>query len=106
MVGDDINHHLHFAGVESLDEILEVVFGAEVLVKLVQVRGPVAMVAQCCVFDNRGDPDCVESHSLDVVQLALNSFECSSAVALEVCARGCGAVCPVESVGDDLVDGF
>ena len=45
---------------------------------------PVSMVTTGRLLDKGGDPDCIESHSLDVVELIEDSFECPSTVGSEV----------------------
>lgn len=89
VVGDDVDHDPDVAVVADLDELLEFFSSTEVLVDLVQVAG---------------DPDSIEAHVLDVVEVVLDALEGAAAVVAEVVAGSGRAVGSGESVGDDLID--
>ena len=104
MVGDDVNHHVDVSLVASVDETLEVILRTESIVDLVPVTGPVSVVSLVEVVDDWSNPDGVEAHSLDVIEMVLETFPGSTAVVAEVGASTVVGVFLGESVGEDLVD--
>ena len=80
MVCNNVYHDPHVFIVSGLYEILQVIRGAEVGVGFLPVCGPVSMVAAVDVVDNRRDPDGVETHALNVVQIVDHALVVTSAV--------------------------
>ena len=52
VVGDNIHHYPHISLVHLCDEVAEVLFRPEFLIKRVQISGPVSMVATRSVLDD------------------------------------------------------
>ena len=80
MIGYYINHHEHVLFMAGIDQILEVFFGSEVVVAVVDLAGPVAMVPSGSIVDTGGDPDGIEPHTLDIVEIVDDTSIASSAV--------------------------
>jgi len=104
VVCNDVQHHPDSFGVCGVNHIFEVLLGAEVLVNLLPVAGPVAVVAGLDVIDDGADPDGVEAHAGDVVEVVLNSFPGSAAVVAEVTTSIVASVVLGESIGEELVN--
>jgi len=104
VVGHNINHHPDVLFMANSDEFLEFFSSTEVLVDLIEIAGPVSVVTVGSVGDNRGDPNGIEAHTLDVVEIVLDSLEGTSTVVTEIVARSSRTVSLGESVSDDLVD--
>ena len=104
VVGDDVDHHPDALVVGSLDELLEVVLRTEVGVEVLPVTGPVSVVATIGVVHNWGDPDGIESHSLDVVELLDHTLVVSTTVVAEVGAGAGVAITAGEPISEDLVN--
>jgi hypothetical protein len=105
VVSNDVDHHPDVHGVGGGNEGLEVVGGSEVLVDGVPVAGPVAVVSGVEVVNNGADPDGVESHTLDVVQVVLNTLEGSTAVVAEVTAGAIVLAILSKAISEELVNG-
>jgi len=99
VVGDDVDHHPDTLGVGRADEVNEVLLGAKVRVCALPVGGMIAVIAAGGILNDRGNPDGVESHTLDVVKLVDHALVVTAAIVGEVGAGRCGAVGSSESVG-------
>lgn len=64
----------------GIHQINKIALAAEVIVQLVKVSTPVAVVASVSVVDDGRNPDGVEAHSLDIVEVVDDSSVASSAV--------------------------
>eukprot|EP00961_Rhodomonas_salina_P168870 2275605-Rhodomonas_salina.2 len=73
VVGDHVHHHPNVARMAGLDQRLQVFGRAKLLVDAVQIFRPVPVVSIRGVLDHRRDPNCVEAHPLDVVQVILEA---------------------------------
>jgi hypothetical protein len=85
-------------------KFFEVLFTAEVLVELIDIPPPIPMVTTIVVINNRRDPDRIEAHTLDIVEVVDDAAVGAAAVVAEVAA----AVAPGgagEAIGEELVDG-
>ena len=80
MVRNDIKHDPDVPCVASVDQALEVIVCAEVLIDFLPVKSSIAVVISLGIVRDRRYPDSVEAHTLDVVQVVLDSFECAAAV--------------------------
>jgi hypothetical protein len=105
VVTDNIDHNPDTFLMGSGNQLLEVVLCAEVAVDLVPVTGPVSVVATIAVVNGRWDPNSVEAHTLDVVQLTFEALESATAVVGKVCAGVSWAISAGETIGEDLVNG-
>ena len=73
-------------------------------VDLLPVGGPITVVAGLDVVNNGGDPDGVETHSFDVVQVVFDTLEGTAAVLAQV-STGLGAGMVLrEPISEELVD--
>jgi len=84
VVGDNIDHDVHVLGVSSFHEVLEIIVRAEVIVGLLPIGGPVSVISITVVVNNWRDPDGVETHTLDVIEVLGNTVPGSSAVVGEI----------------------
>mmetsp|Transcript_120819 Transcript_120819/g.301478 ORF Transcript_120819/g.301478 Transcript_120819/m.301478 type:complete len:354 (+) Transcript_120819:763-1824(+) len=81
VVAYEVVHDAHVAGMQRVDEILQVLRCAEVLVDLVEVVGPIAHAAGAAwrltleLLYNRSDPNTIKAHVLDVIQLRGNPLD-------------------------------
>lgn len=80
MVGNDVHHHEQALGVAGTHKAHEVLLCPEVVVEFVEVSAPVAVVAPVVVVDDGGDPDGIEAHLDDVVEVGGESLVASPAV--------------------------
>lgn len=104
VVSNDVDHKVHPTAVECGLKALEVGLCAKLVVVGIEVLGPVAVIPVLGVGDHGADPNGVETHPLDVVEVALDTLPGTSAVLFEV-AGGLAPVTRGETVGEDLVDG-
>jgi len=104
MVCDNVDHHPDTLVMGSTYQCFEVILGSEVMVHFFPVSGPVAVVSTVVVFNDGGDPNSVEAHSFDVVQLVCHSLPCAAAVSTEVAARGSVPVALCKSVSKHLIN--
>ena len=74
------------------------------LVEFVEVDEMVSVVAALGVFDDRGNPNCVKAHSLDVVETLNYPFVVSPTVLGKVTVRGVVPALVRESVSQKLID--
>ena len=109
VVHHDVDHQVHTTVVQRLRERLEVVSRAKVRVQLGNVGRPVSMERLAVssrslhILDNGRDPNSVETHALDVIQLLDDTLPCSATV-LAIFSVACraGAVGRREPVCDQL----
>ena len=104
MVGDNIDHNPDVFLMASVNELDEFFRSTEVLVDLIEVAGPVSVISTRSVGDDWGDPDSVESHTLNVVQVVQDTLESSTTVVEEVIAWLRVTISFGKSVSDDLID--
>ncbi len=69
MIGNHVHHHQNPSLVAGADEVNEVLLRAEVIVEAVKVSPPITVVSPVAIVDDRGDPNRIEAHSLDIVQI-------------------------------------
>ena len=84
VIGDHINHHIDVSLVALGDECLEIVLRAEVGVQLLPVSSPIAVVAFVEVIHHGRNPDGVEAHTLNVVQVVHDTLVGASTVVGQV----------------------
>ena len=99
VVSDDVNHHPDTLGVGCADEVNEVLLGTKVRVCALPVGGMVAVIAAGGILNDGGNPDGVESHTLDVVKLVDHALVVTATIVGEVGAGRGGAVSSGKSVG-------
>mmetsp|Transcript_51992 Transcript_51992/g.134081 ORF Transcript_51992/g.134081 Transcript_51992/m.134081 type:complete len:311 (+) Transcript_51992:1061-1993(+) len=112
VIGDEVIHKAHVALVQLGGELLHVLLGAEVLVNLVPVLRPVPMGAVSTgtilaleLLHNRRDPDAIESHALDVVEVLRDTLQrAATPVVVLIVADGLIAVAARKAVDEDEVD--
>ena len=80
MVAHDVDHDIDASFVAGVHKIDEIFFAAEVVVEFVKISAPIAVVASVAIVDNRGDPDGIEAHSSNVVQIVDDSSISSSTI--------------------------
>jgi len=81
VVGNDVNHHPDIFLVGSFDEVLQVVGTTEVGVDLLPVASPVSVITIVKIVDDRRDPDGIEAHTLNVVQVVDETLVVSATIA-------------------------
>jgi len=105
VVSNDINHNPDVSFMADSDEFFKFLSGAKLFIDLIEVADPVAVVSSFSVSYDWGDPDSIEAHILNVVQVVLDALESSSTVVTEVVAWSGATVSSGESVSDDLING-
>ena len=80
VIGNHVHHDPNISLVASIDEINEILLGAKIIVKLIKISAPIPMIASIPVLDNGTDPDRIEPHSLNVIQVVLQTNVPTSAV--------------------------
>lgn len=67
VIGDNIHHHIDSLGMTGTDKVNEVLFSSKVVVQFVDISSPITMISSVAIVDDRGNPDGIEAHTLDVV---------------------------------------
>jgi len=73
VVGDNIDHDVDTLGVSSFDEVLEIIVRTEMIVGLLPIGGPVTVISITVVVNDWGDPDGVETHTLNIIEVVGNT---------------------------------
>jgi len=105
VVGDNIDHDVHVFIVSSFDEVLKILVGTEVIVGLLPIGGPVSVITITVVINDWRDPDGVETHTLNVIEVVGDTVPGSSAVVGEI--RASSVILTValgKSIGKDLIN--
>jgi len=89
----------------SINEVDKILFRTVVFVDFLPVGGPVSMVTRFDIFDNRRDPNGIETHTLDVVKVVLDTLPGTTAVLTEIRAGRTTLGVLGESIGKNLVNG-
>jgi len=63
-----------------IHQVLEIFLAAKVVIEFVKIPAPIAMVATISIINNGGNPDRIETHPLDIVQVVDNPSVTTSAV--------------------------
>ena len=105
VVSDNIDHHPDVLGVSGIDKSLQVISGTEVCVNTIPVSGPVAVIATIEVIDNWGDPDSIEAHTLDVIQVVDHALIVTTTVVGKGTTSVSVTITSTESIGKNLIDG-
>mmetsp|Transcript_111349 Transcript_111349/g.319922 ORF Transcript_111349/g.319922 Transcript_111349/m.319922 type:complete len:236 (+) Transcript_111349:1319-2026(+) len=93
VVRDEVVDDAHATVVQALDQVLHVLLGAEVRVDLVQVVRPITHAAGAArglalvLVEHGRDPDAVEAHALDVVEMVRKAAERAVAPVVVIVAR-------------------
>ena len=104
VIGNHINHNKDTFVMSSLNHVLKILVGSEVIIGSSPVSSPVPVVTWLLVIDDWRDPDSIESHTGDIVKVFNHSFVSSSAVIGEVTA-GTGTIIVLgESISQDLIN--
>lgn len=104
MVCDNVDHDPNSLGVGGVDESLEVALRAEVRVYSLPIASPVSMVSAINVVDDWRDPNSVEAHALNVIEMGDHALVVTTTVTREIAARASAAITAGESISEDLVD--
>lgn len=105
MIGNYIKHHPNSHWLSSLDHVLEVLLVSKIWIDFVPIKCCVAMVVIAIVLWNGRDPDSVKTHSLNITELILNSFESATAVFGEIRTWLSGTISSPEPISNDLIYG-
>jgi hypothetical protein len=76
----------------------------KVWINLVPVKSSITVVVITIVFGDRRNPNGIETHTLNVVELVLDALEGTSTVLVKVWARSSATICPPEAVSNNLID--
>jgi len=87
VVADDIDHKIHATVFEGVVQVDKVIKSTKVFIDSSDILGPVAMIALVSVLNNRTDPDSIEAHALDVVELVYDTLEHATAISGKVTRR-------------------
>ena len=104
VIGDNIKHDPNVTIVAGLDEIFEVLRCSEVLIHSFPVKCSVPVVVCLSIVWNGRDPNSVEPHSSNVIKVLLNSLESAATILAQIRACSSYAICPAESISQELVD--
>jgi len=87
VVAHDIDHEVHATVVHGVVQADEVRHGTEMLVDSSDILGPVAVITLVGVLDDRADPDGIKAHTLDVVEVLLDTLEHTTTVSRKITVR-------------------
>lgn len=104
VITNDIDHDPDVSGVTSGNEVLEVLFRAEVIVQLVKVSTPVSMVTSIAIVNDWGNPDGIKAHTLNVVEVVDDTFVTTTTVVAQISAVILLAIISGESVSEELIN--
>ena len=104
VVGNDVQHYPDSLLVSSIDHVFKTLLVSKVRVNLVPIECAVSMIVVSIVLWDRRDPNSIESHSLDVIELVLDSLEGTTAVLSEVSTTISSAIIFPESISQELID--
>jgi hypothetical protein len=104
VVGNNVNHDPDVLLVSSLDQVLQIILTSKVRVDLLPVGSPVSVISTVDVVDDWGDPNGIESHTLDVVKVVLETLPVSTAVVGKISASIGASILSGESVSENLVN--
>lgn len=105
MIGNYIKHHPNSHWLSSLNHVLEVLLVSKIWIDFVPIKCCVAVIVITIVFWNRWNPDSVKTHSLNITELILNSFESATAVFGEIRTWLGGTISSPEPISNDLIYG-
>jgi hypothetical protein len=104
VISDNIHHDPDVSGMAGINEILEILLGSEVVIQLVQVPTPVAMIAAVPVINNRGYPNGIKAHTLNVVKIVDNTLVATTTVVTQILAIVLLTIISCESVCQQLIN--
>lgn len=105
VVSNNINHNIDASSMGSIDEVDKVLLRSVVLIDFLPVGGPISVVTRLDILDNRGDPNSIESHALNVVKVVLNTLPGTTAVVAEIRTSRSTLGVLGESISKNLVNG-
>ena len=80
MVAYHVHHYPNSSLMARAYKINEILLAAEVVVQFLQISSPISMIPSVSVIDDWRNPDRVEAHSLNIVQVIDNTPVSASAV--------------------------
>ena len=80
MVSNDVEHHPDISSMTSLDQRMELISRAEVLIDLLPVECSISMVVRFGVVGYWRNPYCIKSHSLNVIEMVSYAIESSTTI--------------------------
>ena len=106
VVSDDVEHHPDVSSVGSIDELVEVCRATELGRHLFPVERTVAMViVRDFILRNRRNPNGIEAHACDVIEMLCDALESAAAVMGEVGTLGGYTVNSSEAICKHLING-
>jgi hypothetical protein len=106
VVGDNIDHDVHVFIVSSFDEVLKILIRTEMIVGLLPIGSPVTVISITVVVNDWGNPDGVETHTLDVIEVVGNTVPGTTAVVGEIGTSSVVLTVALgKSIGKYLIDG-
>lgn len=106
VITDDVDHNPDISLVTSVDKRLETISTTEFGVDFSHVLSSVTVECVGIVIRDRRNPDSIEAHTKDVVEIVFNTLEVTTTIvglSVQVTIR-LGSITKGESIGDDLVD--
>ena len=85
-VGNNINHNIHSFSMGSVNQTLQIVIRTKVIIGLLPILGPISMIAISPVVNDRRNPDGIESHAFDVVEMVLDALPGTTTIVGQICA--------------------
>ena len=112
MIDNNIHHQIHPPLMQRISQRPQILPRPKPRVYLIQIPLPIPMISVTVgsvpaqLRSHGRDPDGIEAHVLDVVEVVLDSFKGAAAVDAVggVAGGGGAAICACEAVGEDLVD--
>jgi len=104
MIGNDVNHNSDAFAVSGVNEGLEIILTSEVGIDLLPVSGPISVITILQVVNDWGDPDGIETESLNIIKVVLDTLPGTSTVVAEVSASTVVSIGSSKSICKNLVN--
>jgi len=75
VISDYIKHYPNTLRMSSLYHVSQVLLVSKVGIDLIPIKSGIAMIVVSIIFRDRRNPNCIKAHTLDIVELILNTFE-------------------------------
>ena len=105
VVSNNIDHNPDTLFVGCRNESFEIIFGAEVLIDIFPICGPVSMVAWLFIFHDWRDPDGIETHARDVIKVLDHTLVVSTTIIAQISTGAGATVTSGKSIRENLVHG-
>jgi len=87
MISNNIDHKVHITILEGIVEADEITQSAKILINSSDILSPIAMITLISVLDDRANPDSIKAHTLNIVQVLLDTLESSTTISRNITLR-------------------